>query len=77
MTTNLNSEKPDLFDALNIAIEIMTKEADNTALYTRTFEMMKGRPDVPRSVEIGHRQRMRVMAAIEQIKILRLKEASK
>jgi len=75
MTTNLNPAKIDFLENLNTAIEILQVEADNTQMYTRGFELMAGRPDMPRSIKIGHEKRLRVLAALDELKILRLQRA--
>lgn len=71
MTTNLNPQKIDFLENINLAIEILQTEADNTQMYTRMVEMMT-EGDLPRSAAIGHKRRQRVLAAIEELKLLRL-----
>jgi hypothetical protein len=75
MTTILNPSKIDFLENLNTAIEILQIEADNTQMFTRGFELMAGRADMPRSIEIGHQRRLKVLAALDQLKILRLQQA--
>jgi hypothetical protein len=65
---------PDINDALNVALEVMTQEAEALASNTRLINLMP-KHYIPRTAKLDDARRQEILAAIESIKIFKLKRA--